>query len=848
MLLDKIKPKVGLTGENRLTFVTVPGDFVPQGQGGSTSTTKGLRIPNLASNPSSPNTGDLYYNTASGQLKVYDGSSWDDASAEGGGGGSSNLDTAYSIGQTITVDEGAIALTDASTGALHTMSFTQTGVKSGNILDFSVDAAMTGDAIALDMNTGVAARGIFIDNGATARTGADILVTCDSTGAHSVIDINASGAGASIGFDWTGSYNGSPAGKAISLTFDNTDALDTDGLLITRGTGVRTAPAINIDDSSTGSADIIDIDVSGVYTGDVIDITTSAAATGNALFVNLDSAVAMTAIHIEGSGVRTQPYIELITDSTSSASLIDLSVDGAITGAAVIDIDMNLGLAAAALFIDAGNGVRTADIVDCTFDGSGNVSFLDLNASNTGSGNLIDIAVSGVHTGHTIAIAYSAAATGDAIWIDMNANLAGSALVLDYGNGTRTDDMCKVTFDGDGTSPFWDIDITNSGAGGTSDYWDIDVTGVFTGSILDIAYSSAASTGDAVAIDLGTAVAAKAFILTGTGARTDDIFEINDDSTGNSHIFDINMSGIYTGNILDITFATAAATGNAIDLNMGTNLAGNAININLAGIRTAPAIVIDGTNTDGGTDDHVIDINQTGLLDSNVLDITFGTAASTGNAISLAMGTNVAGMAIDVSSAATGTSGEGSCYNVAHTGDLAAGADVARIYSSGSPSATSNLLAIEQETGAGSAGAYGLYINCTGANVEALKVDAGKVVLDETLEVTGLATLTAGIDAKVIFAGTETIAAGGTSTALSLSKTLHHIDADAGGDTFTLADGTTGQIMILTMESSTGVATITPTNFASGTSVTFNAAGDSVTLLFQDAKWYVMGGNSYTIV
>jgi hypothetical protein len=103
-------------------------------------------------------------------------------------------------------------------------------------------------------------------------------------------------------------------------------------------------------------------------------------------------------------------------------------------------------------------------------------------------------------------------------------------------------------------------------------------------------------------------------------------------------------------------------------------------------------------------------------------------------------------------------------------------------------------------------------------------------------------------ESKVIFGSTETIAAGGTSTALSLTKAVHYIDADAGGDTFTLADGEEGQIMTIAMASATGTATITPTNLRGGTSVTFNAAGDSVILQFIASEWNIMGGNSYAVV
>lgn len=99
---------------------------------------------------------------------------------------------------------------------------------------------------------------------------------------------------------------------------------------------------------------------------------------------------------------------------------------------------------------------------------------------------------------------------------------------------------------------------------------------------------------------------------------------------------------------------------------------------------------------------------------------------------------------------------------------------------------------------------------------------------------------------KLITAATETIAAGGTTTALSLSKTVHYIDADAGGDAFTLAAGTTGQIMTILMKSSTGVATITPAGLAGSTNILLNTVGEAVILQAMDSKWFIIGGNGYT--
>ncbi len=343
---------------------------------------------------------------------------------------------------------------------------------------------------------------------------------------------------------------------------------------------------------------------------------------------------------------------------------------------------MNAGLASSAINIDAGAGVRTDDLIKILDDGSGNVDTLAITASNTGSGSVLDLNVTGVRTGNILDIAMDAAATANVIAIDMNLALAATALMIDAGGGLRTQPLIETIFDGTGTT-----------IGGT--LWDIDVTN--------------------------------------TGAAA-------------SPLFDIDVTAVYTGNIIDIVFGNASAsTGDALHIDMGTNLAGNAIQIDAAGARTAPLINIVNTGTDGGTDDHVILISQTGVLDSNIIDITYSAGASTGNALSLAMGTNVEGMAIDINSAATGVFTEGACIDIQHTGNLVDGANVFRLRSNGSPAAANgHIVKIMQDTGAGVAGNYALYVSALGANVEGLKVDDGAVVFDETLLVSGAAKFTIG--------------------------------------------------------------------------------------------------------
>jgi hypothetical protein len=603
--------------------------------------------------------GTEYYITSS-----YSGSS--------GGTAVGDFDGVYDNGRSITMDKGAITLTDATTGTGDMFDMTVSGAKSGDVFDIGIDAALTGKVFNIDMNLGIAAECIYIDNGATARTAADIHIKDDSTGTHSTIDIDKSGSGASTTIDVTSSYSGSPGGSMISLTYGNGCSLNTNGILVTRGTGVMSAPVINIDDASTGSADIIDIDLSGVYTGDVFDFASSAAATGNVFFINLDNAVAMTAFHVEGSGVRTQPMIEVATDCTGSSDLIDIAVTGASSGnivdidvgaavtGNVIDIDLNAGVGAKAIYIDCGAATRTVPAIDMKFDGDGNVQALNIDATNTGSGNIIDIDVDAVHTGNAIDITYAtAAATGDAIAITTGTNLAGNAL--------------QITTAGARTAPV--INIVGAGTDAGTDDHIILITqsAILNSNMIQLTYDTAASDGDAIGITMGTNVDGSAIVISGSGSRTGDLIQIDDSSTGNSHTFDINFSGVYTGNCLDVTYASAAATGNAIDLNMGTN---------------------------------------------------------------------VAGIAVDIASAATGVDNKGAAINIAHTGDLVQGATVIRVDSTSNfANADGNMVELIQRTGAGKVGNNVLYISAGGTNVEAIKVDDGKVVFDETLTVTGESTL-----------------------------------------------------------------------------------------------------------
>ncbi len=90
----------------------------------------------------------------------------------------------------------------------------------------------------------------------------------------------------------------------------------------------------------------------------------------------------------------------------------------------------------------------------------------------------------------------------------------------------------------------------------------------------------------------------------------------------------------------------------------------------------------------------------------------------------------------------------------------------------------------------------------------------------------------------------------GTGGAISVANYLTTINTDAGGDTFTLVDGTqVGQMKkVLLVVDGGGDGVVTPaTPFAGGTTATFNDAGDYVILQWDGSEWIVLENSGTTI-
>jgi len=80
--------------------------------------------------------------------------------------------------------------------------------------------------------------------------------------------------------------------------------------------------------------------------------------------------------------------------------------------------------------------------------------------------------------------------------------------------------------------------------------------------------------------------------------------------------------------------------------------------------------------------------------------------------------------------------------------------------------------------------------------------------------------------------------------AVNITTLTTAFTSTAAGNALTLADGAAGQLktIVYVAEAAGGdTGVLTPTNLGSATTITFNAVGDSVTLQFIGADWWVIG-------
>lgn len=751
--------------------------------------------------------GMMYYDTSASALFLsQDGSTFTQIDMSTG----NSLDAAYNQGVAITVDNGAMALT-ATNAADNTA--------------FQVVQSDTATALGIDINNAGSGNSIDIEG----TSGNDIEGTGDTW------SITTAGAATLVGVDTTGD---------ITLQNDELIKNDNNGE-IEFGNGTEdTAIAWGSNELQWTS----DTGVVGVEWG------------------ALDSHTGLNALAFDGAVANT-----ISQTGTGAGDDLTISQDGSVD-ASVHIVSAGTGADAASIQLSAG-GLDIDAVDDIIITVASTTTADDLALVQTGANNS--------------SITMAAAGTGDDA-IDLNASAGGididAVKSLTLSSTEATDDSIVIsaagTAGGIDITSLGDIDITTTGAAGE----DISITNTggsiaisATEAVADALLIQASAAGGDVNIDsvLGRIEieaeedAADAILIIADGGTSSTARIFNDTGTGASATTETDASvqlmsdaggiGIYTtGNVADaFRLETNGGTSETIVINnlqgtgadaitIGANAAGGDVNIDsvLGRIEieaeedVADAVLI---TADGGTTTTLKIHSDTGTsategaaslqITSDVGSINLLSGLNAANAINLVADAGTSETIMIFSDQGTSvTEGAASVNLLSDAGGISikSTANLAKAIQIVADAGTTETIFIQADQGTGA------------ASIEIVS-DAGGVTVTSGTQTT--------IGGGLIHSGVQDIAAGGTTTVAALTNVVFTVGADAGGDIVTLANGTAGQIAYFICEDASGTVTVTPATFNGGTSITFDALGDSVTLVYgTDLGWSITGGNSYTII
>lgn len=288
------------------------------------------------------------------------------------------------------------------------------------------------------------------------------------------------------------------------------------------------------------------------------------------------------------------------------------------------------------------------------------------------------------------------------------------------------------------------------------------------------------------------------------------------------------------------TVTSTSATAFTVGANGATNPVFN-VNANTASVATGLTIVgaaaaggVALTVTSSATDDNlVINAKGTGTVSIN--------ATATG-AITLARATTISGNT-GITGTATVTSASAAALSVGLNGatnpsfvvDSSTGSQAAGLSVTGATAAGTVAVAVIS-----SGGAANLTVNAKGTGTIGIgSVSTGAVTITPATTVTGKLSLGAALGST-----TQAITGSGAVDVITLITKMN----TTGGGTYTLADGTDGQVKIAVLDVDGGDAVITPTTKTGFTTLTFDAVGDGCTLVFVTGRgWMVVGNNGVAL-
>lgn len=502
--------------------------------------------------------------------------------------------------------------------------------------------------------------------------------------------------------------------QVATLTFNGLTTGD-GLLLVTTDAGLTTGNYLRINDGS----DVFVIEDEGATT-----IAGSASGTDALTLTNGDILVSSGNVDLT-SGNLTMTAGDLLmsagmlTVTPTNTGTVGITIVGAgVRTANLVDIDQT--------------GNWTADQFDVVASGAWTANWLDADVAGAWTGNFIDVTSgAGASTGNMIDLNFGAAAhTGDAINVALGSTCTTcQAAVIASGVAGRTTNLVTITDESTGLSSALYIDkrgasgadavlIEEGGAGNT-----------FNSRFLEIAAGNAAITAGNLYLTTGTrAFTTAAFQIDSTsGAAAEPFIEVNPNTAGaattDNDVLQVNVGAVdYRGYGLDVKLGATATLAGAVEVTAG------------AAARTVDLFTVDDDGSDAGDvfsvlksagTGNILDLEFDGAATSNAIDVVMGSnVAGQGIVMTTAStaGENGQGLSITHTGASASAGAVASVVFLTSTGAWDADATNATY-----------VLNVDQNTAAGAAGDRAVRISASGANVEALFVDNGTSQFDEAI-------------------------------------------------------------------------------------------------------------------
>lgn len=733
---------------------------------------------------------------------------------------------------TVQVGNGNANAFISSNGAFNLVLETNRGTNSGTIT--ITDAANGAIAIAPN-GSGVTTVSTGIQVGGTTATactfatagtsGASFGITTATITTGDVLQVNHSSAATLAGGNLIAAQVASTDVFTVGETGDTTiaGAAGTNVFTITAGdvvfsdgsltmTDTDEASVLSITNNTLATSDTVAISSTAQTSGNLISLTgggASLATGGSIIRANMGAATAGSALEIVTTGVytgtdglinisasgaaSTGTYIVISADTLTTGDMLSASIDTLTSGGVIV-------LAANS------TGLTTGELIEATHT-SGNITGT---LNKTGDLNSFD-STRTVTTG-TVADNFDMVSLVRTSEINGAGTFSATGAVLRVGNvvtntsGTVTDTTVGVEI--------------NMSANGTGDA--IEITHAATGGI-SIDVSAASTTVSAVDID-------------GTGAQANNIGLLDAASSGataaGGSVLRVTQSGepaAATGYLADFDNASITTTNNPDAVYMAQAGTGRILHLTSSGLSAVTSPGLDLESTNAGAVGAVLRLSHQGGSQA-AADVL---ASIVFNGEDNAAADNIYGQIDCVVSVATAGSERGVINILA--GDAGGGVTQAL---SIDHDGTNAIVQVGDGAATGilqSSGNFDLQIqtgNATTSNITITDGAAGNITLTPNGN--------GAIDLAGVVLHSETTVSSGAG-AVAVTGAIHEITTTA-ADALTLADGTEGQILKVVMVADNGDGTLTPTNLAgTATTITFADVGDSVTLLFTNAEWYVVG-------